>query len=184
MIAALQKLPIGMFVVDEAHCISKWGSGFRPDYEALSQLRDTFPSAQKDLQQQQIVPQGVILLKSLCAGNARIIVHGFDRPNLSLSVAPKNNVNQQITEIVQGRSGENGIIYCLSRNETDQLAKHLSDQGVNAWAYHAGKDQEYRCCQDRFMTEDDMVMVATVAFGMGIDKPDIRYVIPQVCHHQ
>ncbi len=179
MIAALQKLPIGMFVVDEAHCISKWGSGFRPDYEALSQLRDTFPSAQiaaftatADSATRRDIAQ------KLCEGNARIIVHGFDRPNLSLSVAPKNNVNQQITEIVQGRSGENGIIYCLSRNETDQLAAYLSDRGVNAWAYHAGKDQEYRQnCQDRFMTEDDMVMVATVAFGMGIDKPDIRYVI-------
>ena len=179
MIAALQKLPIGMFVVDEAHRISKWGSGFRPDYEALSQLRDTFPSAQiaaftatADSATRRDIAQ------KLCEGNARIIVHGFDRPNLSLSVAPKNNVNQQITEIVQGRSGENGIIYCLSRNETDQLAAYLSDRGVNAWAYHAGKDQEYRQnCQDRFMTEDDMVMVATVAFGMGIDKPDIRYVI-------
>ena len=179
MIAALQKLPIGMFVIDEAHCISKWGSGFRPDYEALSQLQELFPKAQitaftatADAATRQDIAQ------KLCQGKAQTIVHGFDRPNLSLSVLPKIQVQEQITDYVRSRQGQNGIIYCLSRKETDELAAHLQEAGVNAAAYHAGKDQDYRAaCQNQFMAQDDMVMVATIAFGMGIDKPDIRYVI-------
>ena len=179
MIAALQKLPIGMFVIDEAHCISKWGSGFRPDYEALSHLQEAFPRAQitaftatADAATRQDITE------KLCQGDARIIVHGFDRPNLSLSVLPKIKVHQQIADYVQSRQGQNGVIYCLSRKETDEMAEHLKDLGVNAASYHAGKDQDYRTmCQNQFMAQDDMVMVATIAFGMGIDKPDIRYVI-------
>lgn len=179
MIAALQKLPIGMFVIDEAHCISKWGSGFRPDYEALSHLQEAFPRAQitaftatADAATRQDITE------KLCQGDARIIVHGFDRPNLSLAVLPKIKVHQQIADYVQSRQGQNGVIYCLSRKETDEMAEHLKDLGINAASYHAGKDQDYRTmCQNQFMAQDDMVMVATIAFGMGIDKPDIRYVI-------
>ena len=179
MIAALQKLPIGLFVIDEAHCISKWGAGFRPDYESLSSLQDHFPAAKiaaftatADKATRRDITD------KLTKGNARCILHGFDRPNLSLAVMPKKNVKDQILSFVQDRVGQSGIIYCLSRTETDQTAEYLYSKGVNAIAYHAGKGQDYRAeCQNRFMSEDDVVMVATIAFGMGIDKPDIRYVI-------
>lgn len=179
MIAALQKLPIGMFVIDEAHCISKWGAGFRPDYESLSQLQDAFPGAKiaaftatADKATRRDIAD------KLTRGQAKMILHGFDRPNLSLAVLPKKGVKDQILSYVEERQGQSGIIYCLSRKETDETAEYLSNHGVNAIAYHAGKDQEYRAqCQNRFMSEPDVVMVATIAFGMGIDKPDIRYVI-------
>ena len=179
MIAALQKLPIGMFVIDEAHCISKWGSGFRPDYEALSHLQEAFPRAQiTAFTATADAATRHDITEKLCQGDARIIVHGFDRPNLSLAVLPKIKVHQQIADYVQSRQGQNGVIYCLSRKETDEMAEHLKDLGINAASYHAGKDQDYRTmCQNQFMAQDDMVMVATIAFGMGIDKPDIRYVI-------
>lgn len=182
MIAALQKLPIGMFVIDEAHCISKWGAGFRPDYEALSTLQDAFPNAQIaafTATADKATRRDIV--EKLTKGNAKMILHGFDRPNLSLAVLPKKQMKDQVLSYVEERHSQNrqnGIIYCLSRKETDELADHLIHHGINAMAYHAGKDQEYRQhCQNRFMSEDDVVMVATIAFGMGIDKPDIRYVI-------
>lgn len=179
MIAALQKLPIGLFVIDEAHCISKWGAGFRPDYEALCGLQDAFPQAQiaaftatADSATRRDISD------KLTKGQSRQILHGFDRPNLSLAVHPKKTIKDQLLAFVKARSGHSGIIYCLSRRETDEVAEFLCQKGVNAMAYHAGKDQDYRAsCQNRFMSEADMVMVATIAFGMGIDKPDIRYVI-------
>ncbi|MGC6518024.1 MAG: DNA helicase RecQ [Candidatus Puniceispirillaceae bacterium] len=179
MIAALQKLPIGLFVIDEAHCISKWGAGFRPDYEALSTLKIQFPSAQ-------IAAFTATADKAtrddindkLTQGDATTFIHGFDRPNLSLAVLPKQSVKEQITDFVKHKEGQSGIIYCLSRRETDELAAHLRAQNIQAMAYHAGMSQEERAhCQDRFMTDDGVIMVATIAFGMGIDKPDIRFVI-------
>ena len=179
MLAALQKLPIGLFVIDEAHCISKWGAGFRPDYEALSQLQDAFPQAQiAAFTATADKATRADIVTKLTKGNASIILQGFDRPNLSLAVLPKKQVKDQIAAYVSDRQGQSGIIYCLSRRETDEMAEHLQQVGINAIAYHAGKDQDYRAiCQDRFMSEADVVMVATIAFGMGIDKPDIRYVI-------
>ncbi len=179
MLAALQKLPIGLFVIDEAHCISKWGAGFRPDYESLSQLQDAFPQAQiAAFTATADKATRADIVAKLTKGNASVIVQGFDRPNLSLAVLPKKQVKEQIVAYVEERHGQSGIIYCLSRRETDEMADYLQQAGINALSYHAGKDQEYRAiCQDRFMSEADVVMVATIAFGMGIDKPDIRYVI-------
>ena len=179
MIAALQKLPIGLFVIDEAHCISKWGAGFRPDYEALSGLQTQFPKANiaaftatADKATRQDISD------KLTRGKARIILQGFDRPNLSLAVQPKRHLRDGLVSYVKSRQGMSGIIYCLSRKETDETAQLLQSEGVPAFAYHAGKSQEYREeCQNRFMTDDDVVMVATIAFGMGIDKPNIRYVL-------
>ena len=179
MIAALQKLPIGLFVIDEAHCISKWGAGFRPDYEALQELKTAFPQAKIaafTATADKATRQDII--DKLTDGQARLFLQGFDRPNLSLAVLAKKSVRDQIYSYIQDRTGQSGIIYCLSRQETDDICAFLCAKGVNAIAYHAGKDQEYRAsCQDRFMSEPDCVMVATIAFGMGIDKPDIRYVI-------
>ena len=179
MIAALQKLPIGLFVIDEAHCISKWGAGFRPDYEALSDLQDAFPQAQiAAFTATADKATRADITAKLTKGKASVILQGFDRPNLALAVLPKKQIKEQVAAYVEERHGQSGIIYCLSRRETDEMADYLQQAGINALSYHAGKDQDYRAqCQDRFMSEADVVMVATIAFGMGIDKPDIRYVI-------
>ena len=179
MIEALQKLNVGMFVVDEAHCISKWGADFRPDYEELSKIRDFFPksiitaftaTADKATRTD--------IVDKLTKGDCSVFVRGFDRPNLSLTVLTKEASKAQIIGFLENRREESGIIYTLSRKEADDLAQFLCDKGFNAIAYHAGKTHDYRKgAQNRFMTEDAVVMVATIAFGMGIDKPDIRYVL-------
>lgn len=179
MLAALEHLDVKLFVVDEAHCISKWGASFRPDYEALSNLRHRFPQA--SIAAFTATADSATrndICDKLTGGRARVIVKGFDRPNLALSVLPKQNMKATILSYCQKQSNSCGIIYCLSRNETDEVAVFLADRGINAIAYHAGKSTEQRSlAQDRFMTEANAVMVATVAFGMGIDKPDVRFVI-------
>ena len=179
MLMALESLDIGMFVVDEAHCISKWGAGFRPDYEALSRLRGLFPNtilaaftATADRATR------VDINQKLSGGNARQILKGFGRDNLSLAVYPKKELKKNLIEYLNQKAHQSGIVYCLSRNETDEIAEYLNKEGFSAISYHAGKTTEYRnSAQDRFMTEDGLIMVATIAFGMGIDKSDIRFVI-------
>ena len=179
MLDALQKQTIGMFVVDEAHCISKWGADFRPDYEALAQLKTIFPetviaaftaTADKATRTD--------IVTKLAIRDGSVFVKGFDRPNLSLQVLPKQDIKGKLLDFLADRRHQSGIIYCLSRNETDQFCAFLKTNGFNAIAYHAGKTAEFRReAQNRFMTEDAVVMVATIAFGMGIDKPDIRYIV-------
>ncbi len=180
MLNALAALQPAMFVVDEAHCISKWGASFRPDYEQLSRLPDLFPesviagftaTADKATRSD--------IATKLFRGRGRTIVHGFDRPNLRLTVANKANWKSQLMGFLEDKTGQAGIVYCLSRKFTDEVAMYLKEQGLNAIPYHAGQSAEQRKInQDRFMSEDAVVMIATIAFGMGIDKPDIRY----VCH--
>jgi len=179
MLEELQHQSVGMFVVDEAHCISKWGAAFRPEYEALSQLKTLFPEAQiaaftataDEATRQDIV-------RKLSNENCRVFVKGFDRPNLSLAVLPKEKLKERLVSLLEPKRGQSGIVYCLSRKDTDEMAAVLSAAGFSALAYHAGKDGEYRReAQNRFMTEDGLIMVATIAFGMGIDKPDIRFVV-------
>ncbi|MDA7599690.1 DNA helicase RecQ [Alphaproteobacteria bacterium] len=179
MLAALGAQQIGMFVIDEAHCISKWGAGFRPDYEALSRLKDVFPNAViAAFTATADQATRADISEKLTKGRGLIIVKGFDRPNLSLAVAPKHDLKKSLLAYVKSRAGQCGIIYCLSRKETDEVAAHLTAAGINAIAYHAGKTPEFRtAAQNRFMSEDAVVMVATIAFGMGIDKPDIRFVV-------
>ena len=179
MLGALQKQTIGMFVVDEAHCISKWGADFRPDYEALAQLKTIFPetviaaftaTADKATRSD--------IVSKFAIRDCSVFVKGFDRPNLALQVLPKQDIKGKLLDFLSDRRRQSGIIYCLSRNETDQFCEFLKTNGFNAIAYHAGKTAEFRReAQNRFMTEDAVVMVATIAFGMGIDKPDIRYVV-------
>ena len=179
MLDALQKQTIGMFVVDEAHCISKWGADFRPDYEALAQLKTIFPetviaaftaTADKATRTD--------IVTKLAIRDGSVFVKGFDRPNLSLQVLPKQDIKGKLLDFLADRRRQSGIIYCLSRNETDQFCAFLKTNGFNAIAYHAGKTAEFRReAQNRFMTEDAVVMVATIAFGMGIDKPNIRYIV-------
>lgn len=178
MLVALQALNPAMFVVDEAHCISKWGFSFRPEYESLSNLRARFPNATlsaftatADTATQQDIAS------KLFGGDGDIVVRGFDRPNLRLAVTPKTDWRKQILEFIEPRRERSGIIYCLSRRLTEEVAAMLREKGYLALPYHAGLPQDVRReNQEIFMAEDATIMVATIAFGMGIDKPDIRYV--------
>lgn len=178
MLAQLEKLEPAMFVVDEAHCISKWGTSFRPEYEALSALNDRFPNATlaaftatADMATRQDIAT------KLFRGRGDIVVHGFDRPNLWLGVDAKTNWHQQLLNFVEPRRSRAGIVYCLSRRLTEEVATFLSERGYRALAYHAGLAAETRKeNQEIFMAEEGVVMVATIAFGMGIDKPDVRFV--------
>lgn len=178
MLTALETLDPAMFVVDEAHCISKWGFSFRPEYEALSGLRARFPdatlsafTATADTATRQDVAN------KLFGGEGDIVVRGFDRPNLRLAVTPKTDWRNQLLEFVEPRCDGAGIVYCLSRRLTEDVSAFLKEQGYKALAYHAGLPQDVRReNQEIFMAEDATIMVATIAFGMGIDKPDIRYV--------
>jgi len=180
MLAALAKLTIFMFVIDEAHCISKWGVSFRPDYDQLSRLGDLFPestfaafTATADRATREDIAA------KLFSKNGRIIVHGFDRPNLHFGVAAKTDWKAQLMAFLEDKRGNSGIVYCLSRKFTEEVSDFLNHSGINALPYHAGLDAGLRKHnQNRFMSEEGTVIVATIAFGMGIDKPDIRY----VCH--
>ncbi len=179
MLQSLQSLDIGLFVIDEAHCISKWGQSFRKDYEALSQLKELFPESNViGFTATADEATRLDIADKIAGGNAKIIVRGFDRPNLYLSIKLKRKWQSQLLEFLSNRKQVSGIVYCLSRNGTEKVASFLSENGFNACAYHAGLDGDTRRkVQDRFMTEEGMVVVATIAFGMGIDKPDIRYVV-------
>ncbi|MEO1746501.1 MAG: DNA helicase RecQ [Pseudomonadota bacterium] len=178
MLAAVAKLPVCLFAIDEAHCMSQWGPSFRPEYAALSALGERFPhvpiaamtatadeATRKDIELQ------------LFSGPHKVFVSGFDRPNLRLGVAAKSGWKDQLLDFVGQHKGKSGIVYCLSRKKTEEVAQLLVDDGINATAYHAGLDRHEReARQKRFVMEDDLVMAATIAFGMGIDKPDVRYV--------
>ena len=178
MLDALGRLDPAMFVVDEAHCISKWGASFRPEYESLSRLKDLFPNAAvAAFTATADKATRADIAGKLFRGEGSIIVQGFDRPNLRLGVVAKTSWKPQLMAFLDDKRAQAGIVYCLSRKLTDEVAAYLRGEGLNAIAYHAGQSPEQRKLgQDRFMSEDAVVMVATIAFGMGIDKPDIRYV--------
>ena len=178
MLSALSKLPITLFAIDEAHCMSQWGPAFRPEYAELGKLSEAFPNTpiaaltatadeatRKDVETQ------------LFAGKFTTFISGFDRPNIKLNVTPKASWKDQLLNFVDKRRGESGIIYCLSRKKTEEVAQLLRQDGFNALAYHAGLTAEDRSDhQNRFVTESGVIMAATIAFGMGIDKPDVRFV--------
>lgn len=179
MLDAIGRLDPGLFVIDEAHCISKWGANFRPEYERLSELKTRFPKARiaAFTATADSATQGDIAEK-LFGGNGEIALQGFDRPNLFLAVEPKRDWKRQLVAFLEERADQSGVVYCLSRQSTDDVAAYLVEKGFNAIAYHAGHPPEVRReRQGRFMRES-AIMVATIAFGMGIDKPDIRF----VCH--
>jgi ATP-dependent DNA helicase RecQ len=174
---------ITRLAVDEAHCVSQWGHDFRPDYRDIARVRDalaegagrTIPvlglTASADR-----ATQGDIVAQ-LFKGQPQVFVHSFDRPNLTLRFAAKDNPRRQLAAFLDGHRGQAGIIYASSRARTEKLADYLSGQGHEAIAYHAGLDQNLRAKrQDRFLQEDGVVVVATIAFGMGINKPDVRFV--------
>ena len=178
MLDALKGLDVRLIAVDEAHCISQWGPAFRPEYEQLAQLRGYFPkapiialTATADEETRRDIA------KKLFGGKVETLVLGFDRPNIKLSVAARSDGPRQLLDFIRRHQGQSGIVYCLSRKKTEETAAALERGGVRALAYHAGMTKDARDTnQNRFMTESGVVMVATIAFGMGIDKPDVAYV--------
>lgn len=178
MLAALGRLPLSLIAVDEAHCISRWGPSFRPEYEELSRLGGLFegvPIAALTATADHATRDDIVT--KLFAGRGRALVTGFDRPNIRLAVAMRQDWKGQLLEFVQAHADECGIVYCLKRRQTEEIATYLSLNGITALPYHAGMEKHDRAAnQERFMAEPGVVIVATIAFGMGIDKADVRYV--------
>lgn len=176
--ALLKRYNISMIAVDEAHCVSQWGHDFRPDYLKIGELRRTLDvplsafTATADAETRQEI------VDRLFDGIAPVtFLRGFDRPNIHLAFEIKNNPRQQILAFAAARKGQSGIVYCATRAKTEGLAKALTEAGHNACFYHGGMDPEARrVVETRFAKEDGLIVVATVAFGMGVDKPDIRWV--------
>lgn len=176
----LEQCPIALIAIDEAHCVSQWGHDFRPDYRALGQLANRFPgvprmavTATADLKTQ------ADIRTQLHLENARAFIDSFDRPNLVLAAERRPaKVQHRIFDLVRERRGKSGIIYAATRDNVEKTAANLQALKIPALAYHAGLDASLRAeRQHRFQEEDDVVMVATIAFGMGVDKPNVRYVI-------
>ena len=176
--AMLMRAGVSLFAIDEAHCVSQWGHDFRPDYLALGEAAASFPDVQiLALTATADKATREDILGRLFIRTPTVFVHGFDRPNLRLAMRAKSDARRQLVDFIGGHKGESGIVYCSARKQTEDLAAFLSGQGIPALAYHAGMDSASRSHnQDRFLQEDGLVMVATVAFGMGIDKPDVRFV--------
>ena len=178
-IQLLHDASISLFAIDEAHCVSQWGHDFRSDYLQLSMLAEQFPgiprialTATADERTRKEIAERLSLTE------ARHFVSGFDRPNIQYRIAPKINANKQLLDFIKAEhEGDCGIVYCLSRNKVDATAKTLAQKGYTALPYHAGLSSEQRAHhQERFLREDGVIIVATIAFGMGIDKPDVRFV--------
>ncbi|AMV73308.1 DNA helicase RecQ [Desulfuromonas carbonis] len=178
-LARLQEVPIALFAIDEAHCVSQWGHDFRPEYIQLGRLRRDFPGIPLLALTATADPQtrGDILDR-LQLRQARIFIAGFDRPNIRYHVVDKQKPFAQLQAFLKGRRGEAGIVYALSRKRVEEVASKLAAAGIRAAAYHAGlPDAERRRVQEAFLRDDLQIVVATVAFGMGIDKPNVRFVV-------
>ncbi|TJV79394.1 MAG: DNA helicase RecQ [Mesorhizobium sp.] len=178
MLDALARLDIRLIAVDEAHCISQWGPAFRREYEDLARLRDLFPKVPMiALTATADETTRTDISARLFAERVDTLVLGFDRPNIKLAIEPKQDSKRQLLRFVERHAGQSGIVYCLSRRKTEEMAAFLEKNGVTALAYHAGMSKEARDAnQNAFMTLSGVVIVATIAFGMGIDKPDVAYV--------
>ncbi|WP_417706362.1 DNA helicase RecQ [Pseudomonas sp.] len=180
MLSFLQGLDIALFAIDEAHCVSQWGHDFRPEYLQLGQLAELFPdvprialTATADKRTREEIVQRLHL------DNAERFLSSFDRPNIFYRIQPKDQPRKQLLGFLAARKGDAGIVYCLSRKKVEEVADFLSGQGFPALPYHAGLPNELRAFnQKRFLNEEGLIMVATIAFGMGIDKPNVRF----VCH--
>lgn len=176
----LRRINVSLLAVDEAHCVSQWGHDFRPDYLKIGALRKQLGNVQVAAFTATADAETRFEIgKRLFDGESpRTFLEGFDRPNISLAFQPKDQPRRQLTEFVAARKGQSGIVYCSSRNKTEVLAQALRSEGHSALYYHAGMDsEERRIAENRFQREDGLIVCATVAFGMGIDKPDIRFVV-------
>ncbi|MEO8311469.1 MAG: DNA helicase RecQ [Caldimonas sp.] len=170
---------LSMFAIDEAHCVSQWGHDFREDYLKLSVLHERFPDVPRiALTATADALTRADIVERLELGEARVFVSSFDRPNIRYAVVAKDNAKAQLLAFLRDEhEGEAGIVYCQSRKKVDEIAAWLNDEGITALPYHAGLEADVRQRnQNRFVREDGIVMVATIAFGMGIDKPDVRFV--------
>jgi len=175
----LERSRLALFAIDEAHCVSQWGHDFRPEYIELALLAERHPAVPRialtatadEATRREIVAR-------LQLDDARVFISSFDRPNIRYEVVEKENARSQLLDFIRARHpGESGIVYCLSRTKTEETAAWLAAHDIEALSYHAGMENGARAAhQDRFINEDGVVMVATIAFGMGIDKPDVRFV--------
>lgn len=175
----IARIPVALFAIDEAHCVSQWGHDFRPEYIQLSVLHERFPkvpcialTATADMDTRKEI------IERLGLDTARVFISSFDRPNIRYQIIDKTNSRTQLLSFIQAEhQGDAGIVYCLSRKKVDETTAWLVNQGVRAVAYHAGMSMQQRSInQEKFLREEGIVMVATIAFGMGIDKPDVRFV--------
>jgi ATP-dependent DNA helicase RecQ len=175
----LERGAIALFAIDEAHCVSQWGHDFRPDYLTLSVLHERWPQVPRiALTATATKATAAEIATRLQLDDARHFVASFDRPNIQYRIVPKDNPNRQLLALLADEHpGDAGIVYCLSRASVEKTAQMLTDHGIAAVSYHAGLDHRTRSTnQSRFLREDGLIVVATIAFGMGIDKPDVRFV--------
>jgi ATP-dependent DNA helicase RecQ len=175
----LDRGEVSLFAIDEAHCVAQWGHDFRPDYLALSMLHERWPTVPRiALTATATEATHAEIAERLNLTDAKHFVASFDRPNIQYRIVPKNEPQRQLLELLRTEhAGDAGIVYCLSRSSTEKTAQFLVNNGIPALPYHAGLDARVRAThQERFLREEGLVMVATIAFGMGIDKPDVRFV--------
>ncbi|HET6436298.1 MAG TPA: DNA helicase RecQ [Xanthomonadaceae bacterium] len=177
-LSLLERSRLALFAIDEAHCVSQWGHDFRPEYRELTLLHERWPDVPRiALTATADAPTRNEIVERLALRAARQFVSSFDRPNIRYTVVPKHDGKRQLLDFLAAHRGDSGIVYCLSRRKVEATAAFLAERGIVALPYHAGLDAAVRAAhQRRFLREDGIVMVATIAFGMGIDKPDVRFV--------
>lgn len=178
MLNFLESLKVSLFAIDEAHCVSAWGHDFRPEYGALAVLRERFPTVPRIALTATADPRSRDEISGKLLLAPKVFVASFDRPNIFYRIVDKKNVRDQLVRFIRmEHPGECGIVYCLARRTTEEIAGVLAAEGIKALPYHAGMPAEERAANlSQFLREDDVVMVATIAFGMGIDKPNVRFV--------
>ncbi|MES5099507.1 DNA helicase RecQ [Agrobacterium sp. BA1120] len=176
---SLENVPLSLIAIDEAHCLSQWGHDFRPPYRQLDMLIERFPDTPRmALTATADEPTRAEILEHMRIESSDAFIAGFDRPNIRYAIMEKDNPRAQVKRFLRDHQDESGIIYCLSKRKTEETAEWLRSEGYDALSYHAGMEREQReKNQTRFQHGEAIIMVATIAFGMGIDKPDVRFVV-------